>query len=124
MIKTIIDLQNYINKDDALLLSNRLKEKDLNYVNIFNNQNEIMEPLGTGIYLFISCFMEIKYIGYSKNMDNRIKKHNKYKTNDTIITIMTHSTFEGKSLETELLSLFRGRNKLRNKIQILKGRKR
>lgn len=124
MLREIIDLYNYINHEDAELLYTRLKEKHLNFFYVFKSPAQLLKSLGCGVYLFVNCFTEIKYIGYSKDMQARIRRHNKYVQNDIIITIHTHSTFQGESLETELLGIFRDKCTLRNKITKLKGKRR
>ena len=54
-------------------------------------------------------------------MSLRIKRHNKYIENDTIITINVNDIDIGKDLENELILLFKPK---RNKIKRIYGRKR
>lgn len=120
MIRQLIDLPNFINTDDSILLETRLREKRLMYFQVFEKPKLILQTLRHGVYLFINCFMEIAYIGYSKDMQSRIRKHEKYENGDTIIAIMTYSEDQGEVLETQLVSLFLPK---RNKIRKLKGKR-
>lgn len=118
MIRPISELYNFINKEDALKLYNRCNEKKIYLATIFESKN--LDSLGRGVYIFVNCFMEICYIGYSKDMSLRIKRHNKYIENDTIITINVNDIDIGKDLENELILLFKPK---RNKIKRIYGRK-
>jgi len=103
-----LNFAKFFNIDEAQIIHREIMKINLLKFNHYDNPDMIITTLGSGIYIFFQD-RKIQYIGSSKEMRARIRKHarmqdrKRYYPNDRIITIGTMTWKDAKRLENLLI---------------------
>jgi len=120
----IEQLFNFINRFQTIEVIHHMITWKLERFNHFDKPDMIITILGSGVYIFFQD-RKIQYIGSSKKMRNRIRKHammqdrKRYYPDDRIITIGTITWENAKEIEDRLVILIKPP---RNKKKTLQGK--
>lgn len=114
------DIHLWIFIDKVERIEKEMHELKLYRFNHYYYPNLIITTLGPGVYIFFQT-REIQYIGSSKEMRTRIRKHAKdrkrYNSEDQIITIGTMTWEDAKELEDRLVILIKPPRNRRKTLQ-------
>jgi len=122
-VHSIIELPAFINRDDAIIIHSILRYLGLNYFAFFPGKKKIKKNLGVGVYLFISEYQVVSYVGKAEEMKERICHSHEKLEEEEIITINTRNMSLAGRLEAILERLLLPR---KNKVMpgTMPGRKR
>lgn len=119
-------LERFLDQSEQIKKILELDDKTFRRYNYFDTSGYIITTLGPGVYIFFQD-RKIQYIGSSKEMRIRIKKHIKkkdrkrYHADDRIITIGTMTWEDAKVLEDWLIIVIKPP---RNRKKTLQGKDR